>query len=275
LSESEAQTFIDLLEEDIFDILLNEFIIRSKLHKKYSYFIHVGINFTNVDVPMDPYLIGYWLGDGTSRDSSITTADPEIVVEFYRILDSYDMTLNERGNLHYYIRGKGKYHRKNNTFLKVLRELNMINNKHIPDVYKCNSQKIRAKILAGLIDSDGYASNGYIEIMQKNKKLAADIVYLAYSLGLMVTQVECTKGCMYKGEMRNGLYQRINIFGDGLESIPVILERKITPLRNINKRATCISFDVKPKDKGEYYGLILDGDGRFLLDDFLITHDAT
>ncbi len=33
------------------------------------------------DLPIDPYLLGVWLGDGTSAAAQITTSDPEIVAE--------------------------------------------------------------------------------------------------------------------------------------------------------------------------------------------------
>ena len=54
-----------------------------------------------------------------------------------------------------------------NVFLNTLKELNMINNKHIPYVYKCNSRENRLKLLAGLLDSDGNLSNGSFEFTQK------------------------------------------------------------------------------------------------------------
>jgi intein/homing endonuclease len=60
----------------------------------------------------------------------------------------------------------------------------MINNKHIPHIYKCNSSENRLKLLAGLIDSDGHLiKNGGYEFTQKNEKLMDDVIYLARSLG--------------------------------------------------------------------------------------------
>ncbi len=276
LTEQEAQTFIDRLPEDIFDLPLNEYMKRTPGHQEYCYLFHTGIDFPERELPMDPYLIGYWLGDGDSGDSMITTADPEIVEEFYRILSFYNMTLSQYTPIRYYVRGQeGDYSKHGgNKFLNVIRDLNMKNNKHIPDIYKCNSRENRLKLLAGLIDSDGYSYQGCIEITQLSKKLADDIEYLAFSLGFMITRVEKEGGCIYRGEMRNGIYQRMTIFGEGLEDIPVILERKKSAPRQIKKRATCLRFDVKSRGSGIYCGFELSGDGRFLLSDFLVTHNT-
>jgi len=129
--------------------------------------------------------------------------------------------------------------------------------------------------LAGLIDSDGYQQDNCYEIFQKSKELAEDIEYLALSLGFMATVTQTDKGCMYKGEMRMGDYYRISIFGEGLETIPVLLERKKCHPRNSKRRANCVTFQVEPLGEGDYNGFELDRNGRFLLGDFTVTHNSS
>jgi len=131
--------------------------------------------------------------------------------------------------------------------------------------------------LAGLIDSDGYRSqSNYYEIFQKSKELAEDIEYLALSLGFMVTVTEVEKGYRAKNEeMKMGNYYRISIFGEGIETIPVLLDRKKCQPRIIKKRANCLSFQVESLGVGDYNGFELDGNGRFLLGDFTVTHNTT
>jgi len=279
LTKEEAQTYLETLNEDIFDIPLDEYQKRTQWHKKYNYLFHIGIDFPKKDIPMDPYMIGFWLGDGSSDCSAITTIDNETIDYFSETLKSYGAELVQRGEtITYGIRGLGEnYHKyRGNAFRNTLNDLNLIDNKHIPDIYKINSREIRLELLAGLIDSDGHVhgEGNCIEIIQKNVKLSDDIEYLCFSLGFMVTRKEYTKGCMYKGEMRNGLYQRMEIFGEGTEDIPTKILRKEMKERLINKRATCLSFKVEPVGNGIYYGFTLDGDGRFLLGDFLVTHNT-
>ena len=67
--------------------------------------------------------------------------------------------------------------------LEVLKKYNMLNNKHIPSHFKCNSRNIRLKLLAGLVDTDGYVNYNTIEIAQKSKQMTDDILYLALSIG--------------------------------------------------------------------------------------------
>lgn len=160
-----------------------------------------------------------------------------------------------------------------NILRNTLNDLDMMNNKHIADIYKVNTRDVRMRILAGLIDSDGhvYYEGKGIEISQKNKKLSDDIQYLCFSLGFMVTRKENKKGCPYKGQMSYGLYQRMQIFGDRIEELQTLLERKITQQRVIDKRATCYSFKVEETGYGQCHEIKLSGDGRYLLEDFTIS----
>lgn len=76
---------------------------------------------------------------------------------------------------------KGKPGR--NPFLNFLKDNKLIDNKHIPNTYKFNSEEKRLKLLAGIIDSDGYYNNGYYDFTLESEKLADDIIFVARSLG--------------------------------------------------------------------------------------------
>ena len=277
-TKNEANEFIDSLNEDIFDIPLNVYLKQSPKFKLKTYLFHVGVEFPEREIPFDPYIIGVWLGDGSSNIAEITNIDREIIKYLEETLPQYNLALDKHnpGKIRYNIVGAGDNYRKKgkNLMTNVLRDLDLLNNKHIPDIYKINSRSIRLKLLAGLIDTDGYMDRNCLEIIQKNDRLANDIEYLAFSLGFMVTKTKVKKSCMYKGEKREGVYNLLHIFGDGLEDIPVLLERKKCHAHEQKKRATCLSFEVKSLGKGQYCGFTLDGNGRFLLGDFLVTHNT-
>ncbi len=281
-TEEEAEEFIDDLEEDIYDIPLEEYLQLKKHVQSNGRLFHVGVEFPDKEIPIDAYMIGFWLGDGTALRPEITTDDQEIVDYFEEILPEYGLELHRpksEKNMRYSIVAIGKDFAKQgkNFFLNTLRELDLIDNKHIPDLYKINSREKRLDLLAGLIDSDGYHDprGNYIEIVQKSKQLADDIEYLAFSLGFMVTKALVTKGCMWKGEMKEGEYWRLNIFGEGMEEILCSLPRKRCEAREDRfKRATCQGFKVKAIGEGDYVGFTLSGDGRYLHDDFLVTHNT-
>lgn len=100
-----------------------------------------------VDLPVAPYTLGAWLGDGASAAARITSADAEVL--------------------------QGR-----------LRDLGVLNNKHIPQQYLRASEKQRRDLLAGLLDSDGTVTNaGCIQFTVTNRQLALDTQELALSLG--------------------------------------------------------------------------------------------
>ena len=65
-----------------------------------------------------------------------------------------------------------------------------------------------------------------------------------------------------------------SINGKGLEEIPVKCERKkVQPRRQI-KDALTTRIKVVPKGIDYYYGVELDGNHRYLLGDFTVTHNT-
>lgn len=270
LTLQESQQFADSLPKDNYNFSSNDYLGLKKTHKKNCFLYHTEISFPERQVPMDPYIIGYWLGDGSKGAAHITTADFEIVDYFTQKLPEYNMHLSaEKGKYSY---NMNKNSGRLNNFMTIIKELNLYKNKHIPDIYKINCKKVRLSLLAGLIDSDGhYDEKGkYIEISQKLTNLSDDIEYLCYSLGFMITRTPTIKYCVHKGEKRYGLYQRMNIFGDGLEEIPTIIARKKIEKRAIKKRATCFKLNVEPCGNDICYGLKLDGDQQLISNNFMV-----
>ena len=151
-------------------------------------------------------------------------------------------------------------------------------NKHIPDIYKINDRQTRLELLAGIIDTDGsYCDNskGY-DIIQKNKVLADDILFVARSLGFSANMSQCEKSCMYKGEKKTGTYYRMHLSGDNLSSIPVKCPRKMARSeRVINKDSMVMGITIEPRGWGKYYGFELDKNHKYLLGDFTITHNTS
>ena len=156
----------------------------------------------------------------------------------------------------------------------MLKKHKLIKNKHIPEIYKCNSREIRLELLSGIIDSDGSLSHSGYDIIQKNEKLLDDIIYLARSLGFAAYKTKCEKSCIYKGEKKTGIYYRTNIHGEGVETIPIKCERKKG--NKIKRRANHLNtrIRIEKKEVDNYYGFTLDGNHRYLLGDFQVTHNT-
>lgn len=264
------------VSKNIWDVSVKEFLSKSQtIQSRYKGY-KVGVEFQEKELCVDPYLLGLWLGDGSSWGSGFTSVD-EPIIQYLRD-KSADMGLGFTEcpqRIHYNIR-TGVDSFDGNLFLQTLQNHNLIKNKHIPDIYKYNSRENRLRLLAGIIDTDGYYTNNCYEIVQKNKRLADDIVYLARSLGFAVTTGPCEKTCTNSANGRvTGTYYRSHISGSGLDQIPVLLERKKAHPRQQIKDALVTGITIEKLEVDDYYGFEIDGNRRFLLGDFTVTHNTT
>lgn len=76
--------------------------------------------------------------------------------------------------------------------LPGLKELGVLDNKHIPENYLYNSYEVRLALLQGLMDSGGCAAPGGAEFCSTRKELAESVLFLARSLGFSPTLAEST-----------------------------------------------------------------------------------
>jgi replicative DNA helicase len=114
----------------------------------------------NLLVP--PYVLGAWLGDGTSATAQITSADPGVVMRLEA----------EEGE------------RLSATLTSRLESLGLSGEKHVPTKYLRGSEAQRRDLLAGLLDTDGtVAVTGAVQFSVTNERLALDVQELVVSLG--------------------------------------------------------------------------------------------
>ena len=250
------------------DIPIKEYIQKSDQFKKFYKGAYTGVSFNEQDVSIEPYIYGLWLGDGGSKCDypTFTSMDDSNVSAWNEYWES-------RGGRIYKNEKAGN---KASTY--VVRQLgmteklfgfSMINReKIVSETYKINSKQVRENVLAGFLDTDGYIAGVGYGFIQKNKQVADGIVFIARSLGFTATLTECRKECVNNGVW--GKYYRGHISGD-CTTIPCRL--KPAPKR---KQRVSIGqkINVIPIGNQEYYGFSLDGDHRFLLGDFTITHNS-
>ncbi|MDI6808506.1 MAG: DEAD/DEAH box helicase family protein [Candidatus Eisenbacteria bacterium] len=142
--------------------------------------------------------------------------------------------------------------------------------KFIPAAYLNGSVQQRLAVLAGLMDTDGSLSRKGYDYISKSEKLARGVCFLARSLGLAAYIRQCRKSCQNNFSAE---YFRVSISGD-TDIIPCRVERKISKPRSQKKDVLRQGFAVKRIGRGKIYGFILDGNGRYLLDDFTVTHNS-
>ena len=150
----------------------------NKMQKRYMLPQHYGYLGTHQELLIHPYLLGLWLGDGNSRSGEVAVADEDVLY-----------TIEKLHSLHYVgsvKQSQGCQIVRIESLYTLLKNLKLINNKHIPLQYKLASREQRVMLLQGLMDSDGYCQDrGRCEWSQKvdRQELFDDVCELIASLG--------------------------------------------------------------------------------------------
>lgn len=129
------------------------------------------------DLPIDPYVLGVWLGDGTSNDGTLTSNDIEIIEEIRKC--GYNV-----------VKLKNKYRYNIHGLWTQLKNNWLLKDKHIPPEYMISSIEQRLALIQGLMDTDGHAGGRYNEFCSTKLELAQDFLQLSLSLGLRAVLIE-------------------------------------------------------------------------------------
>lgn len=156
---------------------------------KYRIPMQDAVEYPRKNLPIDPYLLGVWLGDGTSSGTNITVSVEDKNEIMYHIEKSsgYTTEYHEAKNRTGYIKVDKQRSSKINadSFIARLKELNLLNNKHIPEIYLTASTKQRWELLKGIMDTDGSCSiRGQCSFIQKSEQLSIQVLELINSLGI-------------------------------------------------------------------------------------------
>ena len=278
-TQKRGKPYLNKYDNQIHEIALKEYLLLSKTQKHILKTYRVPVDFPERKVEIPPYILGLWLGDGTSTEASFTTADVEIADSIKQYANSLGCsvtvaTWEGNGASLYRIKRKpGKYR---NPVTEALEKYGLISNKHIPEDYKVNSRVNRMELLAGIIDTDGNSVpagtlGNAIEIVSKYERFADDIAFIGRSLGFSVTKREVKKSIKSIGF--TGTYYNVRINGE-TSKIPCRLKRKLHKAYGCKKDVLRTNFKIEAAGVGEYFGFVLDGNGRYLLADFQVTHNT-
>ena len=135
------------------------------------------------ELPLDPYILGLWLGDGDSSCGKITQ---ELNAKSWEYIKQHGFELS-----HNYEKREGVKAETRVVYglITILRKIGVLNNKHIPDTYMTASFNQRLNLLRGLMDSDGYYDYTHKQYCMRThyKWQAQGVIALASSLGVKVT----------------------------------------------------------------------------------------
>jgi replicative DNA helicase len=139
-------------------------------------------------LPIPPWVLGAWLGDGCASSATMTTCDAWMMDEFRRegmavtsraarkdgSVD-FGFRPQDGAKSHVTSKGRGK---------TVLRAAGVLDHKLIPAVYLRASREQRLGLLQGYMDTDGFrVARGAVAIEQRSEVLARGLVELIRSLG--------------------------------------------------------------------------------------------
>ena len=209
----------------------------------------------DIELPIDPYVLGAWLGDGRNRNGEITSSNnfifQEIRIRGYKVGKD--------------IASKNRSPQKTVYGLRtLLRKNNLLNNKHIPHIYLRASINQRLDLLRGLMDTDGNINHCRKQAIftNCNKRLSDDTKELLLSLGQRPLQSDISKPHNYKDKKRGNICKIYPISFRPIDINPFLMpikaekidnnkwgngcsnKRTITSIKYIGKKKTqCIKVD--------------------------------
>lgn len=231
-------------------------------------------------LPVPPYVLGAWLGDGHASCSRLTFhANDRAVWERCRdLVGSCDPVPDARNpDVLTATLGPATHSRSDDGLRAALRALGVLDNKHIPVEYLTASEAQRRALLAGLLDTDGCAvtsagKKSRVEFSSSSAVLAAGVVQLTRSLGFK-PRTATSESKLYGRVV--GLRYRVTFTA----SEPVfLLERKQRLLRKDGARPktrTVVAIDPVPSVPVRC--ITVDSSDRTYLagKDYVVTHNTT
>lgn len=170
--------------------------------REYKYRVPMpgAVEYPHKELPIDPYVLGVWLGDGSSSGQCITVSEADLegtktrieergytcsVIRYKDRASAIDIDPHPRGCSRKLYEGSFRY---------ALRDLGLLENKRIPERYLTASVEQRRDLLCGLMDTDGTVTKaGQCVFTQKSKSLSLQVLELIRSLGI--------KAAMYKKDV--------------------------------------------------------------------------
>lgn len=173
----------------------------------------------DVELPIDPYLLGVLLGDGSLVFNRVTlsSSDQFIVDEVSRLIPDTLYVRKLQKPYDWAIVNKPDSVNRNNLLLDSLRNLNLSekrsNDKFIPEEYLLASSKQRLHLLQGLMDTDGTLSwCNTPSFTSVSFELALGVQYLVRSLGGLAYITVKSPSFTYRGIKKLGqLAYQVNI----------------------------------------------------------------
>lgn len=234
---------------DVVDIALTKYLRIQRDPRRALKGYKVSVNFAKQELKYDPYLTGLLLAQANVINEN-TKLSQEDMFKLNENLSKItkDVTIDETGNV----------------ITSNIDHLQTISISAIPYANKSNSKNSRIRLLAGILDLKGDLYKKTYRFSTTNETFANDVIFICRSLGFI-----CTAN---KVILPNSQYIRVKFTGKLATKMPCVLERNITTQEVKENLNTIITVEKLGVD--DYYGFEIDGNKRFLLGDFTVTHNT-
>jgi phage terminase large subunit-like protein len=151
------------------------------------------IQLPEANLVVHPYVLGAWLGDGTSTCGEITIGPEDESAMLGNLRSCGESVLRKKSAACAFriTTGDRSQKARNISFSARLRKLGVLKNKHIPDSYLRASEVQRMALLQGLMDTDGSISKaGQCEYSTISAGLRDGVLELLRTLGFKASYIE-------------------------------------------------------------------------------------
>jgi hypothetical protein len=236
------------------------------------------------------WVIGMWIADGTTNHSQITQIGADAVnplrghqpvidalLQWCRAVYPHEteaaikarqrqVAVSSSGNPVYTVT-------MGPVLIALLRAYGIYDKKSVPLDLVRETVAIRKALLEGLIDGDGsfYAKDNEYTLPCKERKTIDIYVQLARSLGFTTGKVSVNTVTNEAGDQFQGHCIRI---GGALASLAPVLAYKRCTGMNPQRDPACDGFKIEEVGEAEFYGFTVEGSGRLLMDDFVVSHNC-
>lgn len=268
--------------DEVWSILTTEEIIARGVRRKdgrwdqrqFEIPLHGAAKYPVATLPVDPYVLGVWLGDGLRGYPSYFKPDLEV-----------ERAIQRRG-----VETSRAPNDDRVRLLGISAELRQIEcyeenspGRFVPRAYKEAAPHQRRAILSGLMDTDGcIGDDGHMEFDSTSRRLAEDVVWLARSLGGNAFIKDSVKKGWYYGpegekiECRDCYRVTVRVPFNPF-SIPRKSDRWKDPLRSNSTSRYMKRYIDSIEPAGEAYCMCIEvdhPDHLYLTNDFIVTHNT-
>lgn len=242
--------------------------LNAKGYPRYKYYVqHNFVEFESNrnNMPLDPYLVGILIGDGSLTGTGAVELflgkNKEHILSKINLPEGMYFESKYYENRNYFrvkLKGEDRFGKK---LIDLLNEIGLAgcnsSTKHIPRAYLYANKKDREALLRGLLDTDGHINKrGRFEFSTISETLAKDFTALVRSLGKNTRINLHTRENDANSYSDTPIYRMFERLGyrRGLKIVDIVETKKHTEMQ-------CIK--------------VSNPDSLYITDDFVVTHNTT